>query len=284
MTERKRIPEESVADVSNMNIYKKMMAITSELSNVKKNLTVSTGGNNSYKAVSERDVLDAVKPLEARYGIYSYPYKREIIEKDVVTSKSTYKDRTTEKNQFRLRIEVTYRFINTDNPSEVIDVTSYGDGIDSGDKATGKAMTYADKYALMKAYKISTGDDPDQEASLEYYQTSDNKQMDKNLILEPKAVSEKEFQDYVEIINMINSERRKLEKYVDIRSEKFLKFLKEKTGLETTDPANLGDSALRKLYIFLRKVREAKQEQADTTDKVMDYNTGEVIDNDDLPF
>jgi hypothetical protein len=28
-------------------------------------------------------------------------------------------------------------------------------------------MTYADKYALMKAYKISTGDDPDQNASVE---------------------------------------------------------------------------------------------------------------------
>ena len=29
------------------------------------------------------------------------------------------------------------------------------------DKAPGKAMTYADKYALLKAYKIQTGDDPD---------------------------------------------------------------------------------------------------------------------------
>ena len=28
-------------------------------------------------------------------------------------------------------------------------------------------MTYADKYALMKAYKISTGDDPDQDPSKE---------------------------------------------------------------------------------------------------------------------
>jgi ribosomal protein S27AE len=28
-------------------------------------------------------------------------------------------------------------------------------------------MTYGDKYALMKAYKISTGDDPDQNASVE---------------------------------------------------------------------------------------------------------------------
>ncbi|MFR4146701.1 MAG: hypothetical protein ACLT1J_10535 [Mediterraneibacter gnavus] len=28
-------------------------------------------------------------------------------------------------------------------------------------------MTYADKYALLKAYKIITGDDPDQECSKE---------------------------------------------------------------------------------------------------------------------
>ena len=32
-------------------------------------------------------------------------------------------------------------------------------------KHHGKAMTYADKYALMKAYKIMTGDDPDQNKS-----------------------------------------------------------------------------------------------------------------------
>ena len=39
--------------------------------------------------------------------------------------------------------------------------------LDSGDKGDGKAMTYGDKYALMKAYKISTGDDPDAQASVD---------------------------------------------------------------------------------------------------------------------
>ena len=66
-----------------------------------------------------------------------------------------------------MRIETTYRFVNLDNPSEYIETTVYGDGLDTGDKAPGKAMTYADKYALMKAYKLSTGDDPDKEASPE---------------------------------------------------------------------------------------------------------------------
>ena len=41
------------------------------------------------------------------------------------------------------------------------------EGIAPQDKGSGKAMPYADKYALMKAYKISTGDDPDQNASVE---------------------------------------------------------------------------------------------------------------------
>lgn len=58
-----------------------------------------------------------------------------------------------------------YRFVNIDKPEEYIDIDTYGDGVDSGDKAPGKAMTYSDKYALMKAYKIITGDDPDQISS-----------------------------------------------------------------------------------------------------------------------
>jgi hypothetical protein len=72
------------------------------------------------------------------------------------------------------RIETTYRFVNVDKPDEFIEIVSFAEGIDSQDKGSGKAMTYADKYALMKAYKISTGDDPDQEASqpTEYKQKS----------------------------------------------------------------------------------------------------------------
>ena len=68
----------------------------------------------------------------------------------------------TEKTNRYLRIETVYRFVNIDNPEEYIDITTYGDGIDPQDKAVGKAMTYSDKYALLKAYKIITGEDPDQ--------------------------------------------------------------------------------------------------------------------------
>jgi len=146
-----------------MNIYEKLSAITTELSTVAKNLEVGVG-QNKYKAVGEADVLRAVKPLEAKYKVYSYPVSRTIIESGTVES-TNYKGEV-KKNLFE-RIEVVYRFVNIEKPDEYIDITSYGDGIDSQDKSVGKAMTYADKYALLKAYKIITGEDPDQNASEE---------------------------------------------------------------------------------------------------------------------
>jgi hypothetical protein len=144
-----------------MNIYEKLSAITNEISAVAKNLNVGYG-KAQYKAVGEADVLAAVKPTEEKYKVYSYPVSRRVIESNVLTSLD--KD-GNEKRQLFMRLEVVYRFVNMENPEEYIDITTYGDGVDPGDKAPGKAMTYADKYALLKAYKIITGDDPDQKAS-----------------------------------------------------------------------------------------------------------------------
>ena len=148
-----------------MNIYQKMSAITNELQTVAKNLTVSTGKTSSYKAVSERDILDAVKPLEVKHGVYSYPVSREVIESNLLESESEYQGKVTKKTTLMSRIRTVYRFVNVDEPTDFIETVTFAEGIDAQDKGSGKAMTYGDKYALMKAYKISTGDDPDQTAS-----------------------------------------------------------------------------------------------------------------------
>lgn len=153
-----------------MNIFEKMSAITVELQTVAKNLTVGYG-NNQYKAVSERDVLDAVKPIEAKYKVFSYPYAREIVESHILENEKTTTDKrtgetiVTKTSTFMSRIKTVYRFVNAEEPEEYIDTVTFAEGIDAQDKGSGKAMTYADKYALMKAYKISTGDDPDKDAS-----------------------------------------------------------------------------------------------------------------------
>ena len=147
-----------------MNIFEKLLSITSEIKNVSKNLDVGVG-KNSYKAVGEADVLFAVKQLEQKYKVYSYPCHREVIDRAILETEKEYNGNVTKGNQIFLRIETIYRFVNIENPEEYIEITTYGDGIDTQDKAVGKAMTYADKYALLKAYKIITGDDPDQEHS-----------------------------------------------------------------------------------------------------------------------
>lgn len=145
-----------------MNIFQKMAAISNEISTVAKNLNIDTGKRGgSYKAVGEADVLAAVKPLEEKHGVYSYPRSRMVIDSgELVTKNNDYETR-----RLYMRIETVYRFVNIEKPDDYLEIVSYGDGVDTQDKAPGKAMTYADKYALLKAYKIQTGDDPDQYGS-----------------------------------------------------------------------------------------------------------------------
>ncbi len=173
-----------------LNIFEKMSAITSEITAVAKNLNVGWG-SQSYKAVGEADVLAAVKPIEAKYRIYSYPFSRNTEESAVLTTAK--KDGSESKQQF-FRISTIYRFVDMDNPNSYIDITTYGDGVDTQDKAPGKAMTYADKYALLKAYKIITGDDPDQNASedLKDKKNKATKPAEENKTAEAKPISTKD--------------------------------------------------------------------------------------------
>ena len=151
-------------EVKEMNIFEKMLNITNEISNVNKNLTVGEG-KSAYKAVGEADILKAVKELEFKYRVYSYPINREVLESTMYTTTNNY----GEKNNIFSRIKTAYRFVNIDKPDEYIETITFAEGIDTQDKGSGKAMTYSDKYALMKSYKIITGEDPDQNPSEDGY-------------------------------------------------------------------------------------------------------------------
>lgn len=180
-------------EIAGMNIYEKLSAITNELPKVAKNLQVGEG-KYAYKAVSEVDINNAVKPLEEKYKVYSFPFSRNVIESGEIETKSGVK-------QLFLRIETIYRFVNIENPQEFIDITTYGDGVDPQDKAVGKAMTYGDKYALMKAYKIATGEDPDQEASQELKSSKTTKRATKTE-LNDRAKARQDFIEFCKGYNI----------------------------------------------------------------------------------
>lgn len=148
------------------NIYQRMLKIQEDLGVVAKNITIQATKTSGYKAVSERDVIDAVKPLLAKYGVFAYPCRREIVSTETLENERVLQngERLKQTSKF-IRIETTFRFVNVADPNDFIEVTSYGDGIDTGDKSVGKAMTYSDKYCLLKSLLISTGDDPDAQKS-----------------------------------------------------------------------------------------------------------------------
>lgn len=64
-------------------------------------------------------------------------------------------------------VQMVVEFRSIDDASDVIVVGTCGNGIDTGDKGPGKAMSYAFKYALLKGLMLETGDDPDTDQDVE---------------------------------------------------------------------------------------------------------------------
>lgn len=151
--------------IKQMNIYEKIMHISEEIGNVQRDLTVEQSNGKVYTAFSESAVLNAIKPLESKYRVYSFPAQRTRTSKTLQREYVGNDGCTRAATLLVDKIDVIYRFVNVDNPDEFIEITSFGTGIDTNDKGAGKGMTYADKYALMKAYKLTSCDDPDTESS-----------------------------------------------------------------------------------------------------------------------
>lgn len=171
-----------MTEIKTMNLYQRLSAIEQEAETVAKNFTVGVG-KYSYKAVSEADVKRVIRPLEAKYGVKSFPVHAEEIANQIVMN--------GDKANFWLRLKVTYRFVNVDNPSEYIDIPTYGDGIDAGDKSPGKSLTYCNKYGLLQMYHLVTGDDPDKDASKEYTNNCTQEQIEKlQTLYSPDELSE----------------------------------------------------------------------------------------------
>lgn len=136
-----------------LNLYEKIQAVSLEVNNISKSMTVGSG-NYSYKAVGDLDVTLQVKKAEALHKVLSIPIKQEIVQHEILKGKN---DSTV----YYTIVKMITKIVDLEDISQTIEIESYGTGIDNGDKGMGKASTYARKYALLNAYKIATGEDPD---------------------------------------------------------------------------------------------------------------------------
>ncbi len=122
------------------NIHQRLAAVMAEVSYIQKE---KKSGMN-YTIVSHDAVTAKVRPALLSNGIVYYPIRCE-----------------HQHNGNRAECSMTVRFVNVDDPADCFEVPTFGYGIDQQDKGPGKAMSYAVKYALLKALGLETGDDPD---------------------------------------------------------------------------------------------------------------------------
>ena len=135
-----------------MNIYQSITKIMEEVPSIGKTQRNKTQGF-MYRGID--DVMNALQPLLAKNKVFIVP---EILEK-------TREERTTSKggNLIYSICKIKYKFYAEDGSS--VEAITIGEGMDSGDKATNKAMAIAMKYALFQVFCIPTDEmkDPDSE-------------------------------------------------------------------------------------------------------------------------
>jgi len=177
-----------------LNLFEKIQLVGDEIRNLEKGLTVGSG-NYTYKAVGDLDVTLAVKDAEKKHRLVSVPIKQELVNSEVLKTIDKY---NKEKIQFVDNIKMTLRIVDLDDTKQYIDIESFGKGIDSGDKGFGKASTYARKYALLNAYKIATGEDPDKDKSetIKQVTVDDKKDAVVNYLLQDQKTKESVLQHF----------------------------------------------------------------------------------------
>ena len=135
-----------------MNIYQSITKIMEEIPSIGKTQRNKTQGF-MYRGID--DVMNALQPLLAKNKVFIVP---EILEQ-------TREERTTSKggNLIYSICKIKYKFYAEDGSS--VESITIGEGMDSGDKATNKAMAIAMKYALFQVFCIPTDEmkDPDSE-------------------------------------------------------------------------------------------------------------------------
>lgn len=147
-------------------LVKAIIKVINEVDNVEKNSNVGTG-QSAYKGVSDKDVKLAVRRAMARNGLVILPIG-VTANTDVMAWQEAdpyNPGKTKRKQQVFVDVHVKYKLMHTSGESEIVE--GVGHGVDSMDKAAGKATTYALKYTLLYLFLIPSGeiDDADRNHS-----------------------------------------------------------------------------------------------------------------------
>ena len=132
--------------MSDLNVFQRINAIKEKVAYVRKDKQVET-----YKAVTHDAVTAEVRQWFVEFGVLILPSE---------ISTSMAEAGKTKCGTQVYRFEARYRidFVNIDKPDDKFGIEITAHALDHGDKAPGKAVSYATKYAILKVLQLETGE------------------------------------------------------------------------------------------------------------------------------
>lgn len=144
-----------------LNIYQRINNVMKAVQYVQKDSSVS-GMGGGYKAVSHDQVISVARQALVDNGVMIFPNqtKGEFIQmRDVNALPQPIK-----MGLYSGTYEIN--FVNIDNGEDRITATIEAHANDNGDKAPGKALSYATKSAILKVLSLETGENDESRADI----------------------------------------------------------------------------------------------------------------------
>jgi len=161
-----------MSETKTLSIAQALNEVMKEVGAVKKNDRNASQGFN-FRGIDA--VVNAVSPALQKYGVIVVPS----VEDYEYASVEIGKNRTV---MGHVKVKVTYTFIGAGG--DAIKATVVGEAMDSGDKATAKAMSVAFRTALLQTLSLPT-DEPDPDS--QSYERSEKVVVDTKLLAQAIA-------------------------------------------------------------------------------------------------
>ena len=135
-----------------MSIYKKMHQVQAATRALAANTEGQTGAAK-YNYVSGAKLLGVIRPLMDKLGLI---LTQEVV--DIKNEPITYMTRNGERTEMFTTAHIRFTWVDTDDGSQVVN-DFFANGMNAWDKGLGSALTYAERYYLMKTFHIATDED-----------------------------------------------------------------------------------------------------------------------------
>jgi ERF superfamily len=196
MTKQKETTETETKAVERpapRDIHEARLRVYEAVGYVQKTGTLDAGKGGKYKYAGESDLIAALRPAMVEAGIVFHCEGIENVKHEEIRKVKVWDGKETVTTSFLVTGLFTFRFTHVGSGTHM-DVRALGEGNDSLDKASYKAMTGALKYALRQTFIIETGDDPDETASGEG--SVEKKKQDARTLEEKKAAERAKWEDW----------------------------------------------------------------------------------------